>query len=350
MGDTKIPMFHKYNTACYLVFFYCLLIELILVDPFFVCADPLPKIIAPDPVFDFGVIREGYVVEHEFSVENRGEVDLEIKRVLPACGCSFANLSSNVVRPGSSLLIKTSFDSTGFAGNETKTFRVYTNDPTMPSLILTMQGDVRRDVAVTPSRIYFGEVVKGSAKIMSAVAFVDIDSSAVFQEISSRSQYLDVRNEPLSEKNRKGYRISITLKKNSPIGVLREQIVIKTTSEKTPVLTLPVFAKIKGDLSVIPSDIYFGSKENSDTYITENVLRLFNASKQKVKVMTIDSDIEDLNVAGVKEVIPGKEFEIVVRVSGKSKMQEGLNGKLVIGTDHKDEDQKTLVVPIYWRK
>jgi rhodanese-related sulfurtransferase len=104
-----------------------------------------PKIVVDNPVYDFGEIKEGVIVEHAFVIKNEGDAPLVFTRKPhTSCGCTVAALSKEVLQPGESLKLVATFDSSGFGGRHVrKEIRVYTNDPQNPVTVLAIVGYVR---------------------------------------------------------------------------------------------------------------------------------------------------------------------------------------------------------------
>ena len=104
-----------------------------------------PRIAVDNPVYDFGEIKEGMIVEHAFVISNAGDAPLVFTRKpYTTCGCTVAALPKEVLQPGESLELVATFDSSGFGGRHVrKEIRVYTNDPQSPVTVLAMVGYVR---------------------------------------------------------------------------------------------------------------------------------------------------------------------------------------------------------------
>ena len=113
------------------------------VVPFLAAA--APKVAVDQPVYDFGEVKEGVIIQHAFVIKNVGDEPLVFTREpYTSCGCTVAALPKKTIMPGESIELMATFDSTGFGGRYVrKTIWVYTNDPETPKLILIIQGYVR---------------------------------------------------------------------------------------------------------------------------------------------------------------------------------------------------------------
>jgi rhodanese-related sulfurtransferase len=99
-----------------------------------------------EPVYDFGEVVDGVVVEHAFVLTNVGDAPLLFTRdPLPTCGCTSAPLPRRQLAPGESMELVVLFDSTRYGGRRVaETVSVYTDDPEARELRLTVRGYVRR--------------------------------------------------------------------------------------------------------------------------------------------------------------------------------------------------------------
>jgi hypothetical protein len=81
-----------------------------------------------EEVWDFGKVKQGEVLAHEFVFTNEGDAPLVIERVSTSCGCTAALASEDRIAPGKEGRVKASFDSRGFAGSVVKYVYVESND------------------------------------------------------------------------------------------------------------------------------------------------------------------------------------------------------------------------------
>jgi hypothetical protein len=101
-----------------------------------------PKISIPEANWDFGQIREGEVINHEFLVQNQGAADLVISAAIVSCECTTAIISKETIPVGKTGTIKVTFNSKGKNGFCSNTIKVCSNDPEMPFMRLRFWGTV----------------------------------------------------------------------------------------------------------------------------------------------------------------------------------------------------------------
>ena len=102
----------------------------------------LPVLTFPDTAFDFGAIKEGEKVEHDFAFKNTGRSPLIIAGATASCGCTVPTFTHDPVAPGASGNIKVTFSSAGKHGHVVKVVTV-TSNAYPASKIVTISADVQ---------------------------------------------------------------------------------------------------------------------------------------------------------------------------------------------------------------
>lgn len=77
--------------------------------------------------WDFGTIKQGEVVEHDFVFKNTGKADLVITNTKTSCGCTVPDYPKDPVKVGSKGKISVKFDSAGKSGQVEKTVAILAN-------------------------------------------------------------------------------------------------------------------------------------------------------------------------------------------------------------------------------
>lgn len=101
-----------------------------------------PKISFDDPNYEFGAVKAGTKVEHDFTFTNKGKSDLIIRKINTTCGCTTVAPKDLVIKPGSQSSIKAVFNTLGYRNEQTKVVTVITNDPLSSTITLWIKGKV----------------------------------------------------------------------------------------------------------------------------------------------------------------------------------------------------------------
>jgi Protein of unknown function (DUF1573) len=88
---------------------------------------PLPSFQFQTVDHDFGVIKEGDIVEHTYSFTNNGFAPLIIQTAQGSCGCTVPDWSKEPIPVGGTGYVKAKFDSNGKPNMQNKTVTVTAN-------------------------------------------------------------------------------------------------------------------------------------------------------------------------------------------------------------------------------
>jgi len=299
---------------------------------------PQPKVQVTNPLYDFGSALEGKMVDHVFKIKNVGQSELLIRGVKTSCGCTAAAPSKNHLAPGETADISVGFDTHFQKGHQVRTITAYTNDPTTPVAVMTMQGVVKQQVAALPEQVAFGTVRKGTSATQE-VMIDDLTNQKNFEvsSVSNSSPAIKVTREPRKD-GKPGAMLKVELLPTMPPGPFDDSI--KVVTNRVP-LQIDVFGTVTGDLSLDPQQVSFGIVPRGQDVV--RILKLTNSSARDVKVLDIASSVPSVS-ASADPVKAGKEYRITVTL--KRGTPEGqVRGQLAIKTD--DPEQSSLNIPFY---
>ncbi len=96
-----------------------------------------------DPyIFDFGRVKEGEVLEHEFILKNETSKILNIKDVNTSCGCTVSESEKRSLQPNESTVIKVKFNSRGYSGPTQQYIYVHTDSLDKPVIRYIIKANV----------------------------------------------------------------------------------------------------------------------------------------------------------------------------------------------------------------
>ena len=300
-----------------------------------------PHIVFAEPVYDFGKVEQGEQVTHMFRFTNQGGQELRVESVKTSCGCTAAVISEDVIPPGKEGTISATFDTTHFSGEKAKGISVYSNDPLQPVAELTLQGEITIEVAAEPAQLYLGRLRRGEEATRSVDVLYDAQKSIDIVKVENSHPSISVHADDFTTEDKKGKKLLVTIKKDAPLGRLNDRIMVTTTSQKKPVLEIPVFGSIEGDVVVAPPQVSFGVVRKGETKTQE--ISIKNRGTNPVQVVRIQNSAPDV-VAEVTAVKQGEEYLLTLKTKGESKPGR-IQGEVQIFTDHPEE--KMLTIPLY---
>jgi hypothetical protein len=94
--------------------------------------------------WDFGKVKEGLVLKHEFIFKNETSDILKINNIHTSCGCTVSESAKKSLMPLESTAITVSFNSKGYLGPVSQFVYVHTDNADMPIVKFTVKADVRK--------------------------------------------------------------------------------------------------------------------------------------------------------------------------------------------------------------
>ncbi|MFA5411537.1 MAG: DUF1573 domain-containing protein [Candidatus Omnitrophota bacterium] len=94
--------------------------------------------------WDFGRLKEGEIVKHEFTLKNETAKTLVIKDVIASCGCTIPEVKKKSIPAGESTSIQVVFNSQGYSGLIQQYVYVHTDNPVQPVLSFTIKAEVAK--------------------------------------------------------------------------------------------------------------------------------------------------------------------------------------------------------------
>ncbi len=96
--------------------------------------------------FNFGTIKQGESVTHEFDFVNTGSEPIIITSAAGSCGCTVPTWPKEPIAKGQKSTIKVTFNSAGKMGLQDKTVTINSNAKQNP-MVLHLKGTVEQPVA-----------------------------------------------------------------------------------------------------------------------------------------------------------------------------------------------------------
>lgn len=100
--------------------------------------------------FDFGTIKQGDVVTHEYKFTNVGKEPLVITGAHGSCGCTVPEWPKEPIKKGTKASIKVTFNSAGKQGDQMKTVTINSNAKQNPKTIY-IKGKITKPEEVVPN-------------------------------------------------------------------------------------------------------------------------------------------------------------------------------------------------------
>jgi len=203
-----------------------------------------PRIQFSETDFDFGSMYQQDELTHEFTFTNVGKDTLKVSRVRTTCGCTAGVPSKQELAPNEKGTIKVTFRSGRYRNRVTKRIYVDTNDPVEPRAILTLTGEVKVEVDVSPSGVYLGRLKTGETVERSVdLTPVEVESFKVV-EVKTNHPVLHAEHSPAVVGQKAGYVIKIRFGPCEKAARVNARVTVSTDLAHAKELVISVFGRV----------------------------------------------------------------------------------------------------------
>jgi hypothetical protein len=278
-----------------------------------------PRIVFSEVVYDFGKVDSGTLVKHVYTFTNTGNQVLEVREVKPSCGCTTAGDWDKRIEPGKSGSIPVQFNSTGYGGQVQKSVTVSCNDPAQPDLMLQLRGNLWKPIDFTPAFAMFTpgpDIQTNETRVVKIIN--NVEEPLKLSDPQCTNSAFKVELETVRQG--KEFELHVTALAPFPSDHLWTAVVLKTSSTKTPVITINCYVNVQPALVVIPAQFTLppGPLTNSPKF----TLIVRNNSTNAVSL----SD-PAINISGAEihltEIQPGRMFNVAASFPQGFKCQAG---------------------------
>jgi hypothetical protein len=277
-----------------------------------------PRAIAPDPVWDAGIVARGAKVRHEFVLENAGVAMLQIREVRPDCGCTVASFDA-AIPPGGEGKVRAELDTQAMpAGAIAKGLTVFTNDVANPMIQLTIRAQVRAALDAQPGYFRFIHTHGAPAETASQVVWSADQAALQVTSVASSLPSFTVNFRPAGPGEReaqgKGQQWVIvgTLAAEPPTGPLMGEVTVETNHPRQPVLHIPVTGYVHPLVAVTPPTADFGSFSGGEPRLASVLIK--NNGQSPLRLLAVDTDVRGLS-ARIEEREKGKRFDVALTLA-----------------------------------
>ncbi len=210
---------------------------------------------------DFGVLVRGQKAEHRFRFRNLYVEDVEVESVTTTCGCTIPEVSKSLLKTHEVGEIIARANTTQFLGWKEATLRVRFRKPFPAEVQLHCYMYIRSDVVFEPGLFNFGTVSAGKESPEVSVTATHL-ARGDWQILEVRApQYISASVKELSRQTgRTSYQIVARLLPDTPVGYIRDNLLLVTNERDSRLRTLTVQVEgvVRAPLSARPSPLMLG--------------------------------------------------------------------------------------------
>jgi hypothetical protein len=304
-----------------------------------ICIAQGPALTVDQAHFNFGRINGDARAFHRFKVTNTGNAQLNISRINPSCGCTSTVIGQWTLNPGQSTEIEATFNPAGFRGVVHKSIQVVCNDPANPTLNLTFEAEVVRDIMPSTDSVFFQDLVRNTVRKTSVkLASGNGEPVRPVRAEAPGSPYLAATFRPEG----KDAWVDIALDgRKVPAGVMvgADALVVHTGNPKMPMITLTVQWEVRAAVVAEPVRATFvdnAGKEHRQTIVLKQV------DGKPFRILSAKATNPLLWVDGLGRAAASQQ-SIQVVMTSKAKAGN-YNEKILLTTDLPDQPEMELRV------
>jgi hypothetical protein len=246
---------------------------------------------------EFGTQPRGKQMMHKFTLTNIYAVRMEITDIKSGCGCVTASAEKRVLEPRESTTIEVRMDGRRFAGPKTVGVRVTVGPEFVSSAELRISANCRSDVVFNPGEVSFGTVTRGQSPVQTidveyagALAWQvrEVIAKDIPYTVSLKELY---RRQGPRNTQQVGYRLTVTLKADAPVGIHKHEVYLKTNDPASPTVPVLVESSVQTAVTVSPPALPLGTVK-VDTVLIRRVVVQGNRPFRILAVEGMGSGIE----------------------------------------------------------
>jgi hypothetical protein len=274
----------------------------------------VPAIKFDTPTYDFGRVRVGQDIKHDFWFTNTGTGPLELMKVKPSCGCTQAGGHDKIVQPGESGKIPIKLNPGRASGPIAKTILVHTNVEGEGSQVtLHIKGEVWHPIQATPASASFGRLTQDMAKTTTMERRLTIVNNTEASIELTGARCTNPSFKATSNVLEPGKRFELVISIVPPLanGPVTGSVEVDTTLADSPKVTIPVNAYVTADVDVTPNQLTLtgnrAGKMQRQFFIRNNTLN-------PVKISELSASNEALQLTLVETQPVGKSYRLTVDI------------------------------------
>jgi len=322
--------------------------------------------------FDFGNMKLGESMSHEFPFRNAGDGPLNLTMGTSTCKCTIGNLDKSVLQPGEQTMIKLTWTPKAAALGFSQSATIITTDPLKSEVQLSISGKVGQSIVFSPASLVLGdfsstEQSTHKVNVFSHMENVALDSLSWSDTDNSKfvvfeKKEIDPAFDPDNAKAFKAYEVTLTIKPGMRLGPLNARILATTNlADKLDPIELPVSGRISGDTELIGGPSFdaskailtFGTVKSTEENVIRLQLSLQGADREGAvpKVLTVVPEGSlQVEIGESRNTATRRLFPVVFRVpkGAPEATYPGSNSKNFAKVVIKPSDS-SAEVPIYIR-
>lgn len=285
---------------------------------------------------DFGNVPHGSVNSHQFVLKNTTGATIHLSGLRTSCRCAQPTAIKDLARPGEDIVVEVKYDARLFTGPRSMTIYASFDQPHYETVSLRVSGVSRQDVVIDPGEVDLGTIAAGAeASRQVRVEYAgqldwSIDNVTAGEGITAVIENQD------RQLGRVEYRLKVAVDPNAVPGTIASYVRLNTNDSTTPVLTIPVTAKIEAALVASPEQLNLGVVRMGDKISKRVIVR----GKEPFTIESVAGAPENVQVSATGGSRPVHLVEVTVEATNPGDLD------LTIKLNTSLKDAQTLAIKV----
>jgi Protein of unknown function (DUF1573) len=298
-----------------------------------------PKAVFSEARFDFDEVQSGAVVEHDFALSNLGSAAMLIEKVSMTPPLLVTQMPHEVA-PRAEGRIHFKLDTANLGGNFEGKILVFLNDPALPQAKLSFAGHIIPAIELSPMPAFFVAGQRGRGN-HAAIEIVNHESEPLrIEKIECPAERFTTHLETL--KPGQHYRLTLALKPDGPAGKASDTILIRTSSQRMPVLQVGANTYLYERMHTFPDVVDFGTWRVAEAGGATMTLMIHQEGGWDFKVQ-LSTDIPGLSLKSERGP-KGDRYQVEITLVPEKVRVGPMKGSIVIETN--DTEFPRVIVPV----
>jgi hypothetical protein len=182
------------------------------------------------------------------AIKNKGDQELYISSVKPACGCTSAPLEKDRLSPGETTWLNISLNASQANGNITKTVMITSNDPEKANHVLMLRANIIRPLKLSASSITFSPGIIAGMQGNASISITNQSKDPITISSLIPLQGLELKQEsPITLQPGAVKEIKVAYKPVSS-GTFTAALKVKTDMKEYPEFEIPAYGAAMPDI------------------------------------------------------------------------------------------------------
>ena len=256
---------------------------------------------------DFGVVPNGGLLNHRFTITNIYAVPMQVTDVRVSCGCTTCVAPPGTLAPNQSAEIDVTMDTRKInpPGRKTVTIYLSVGPQYVSTAALRVTATTRADVVLNPGSVNFGPVASGQTP--EKVIDVEYAGNFAWQVtgfVAPQNAFFDVGSvTPFpTPPGRVGNHVAVRLRPDAPAGMNRQEFHLRTNDPQNPLVPVLVEAVVQPPLKVTPARTVKFERVPVGQSVTQ---RIFISATQPFMITSVQGQTTELQAAASLQAVRG---------------------------------------------